>query len=115
MPNIQLETLGGNKEQITVAFYYDVPANKQLSGAVDSTREPARGAQSALDQAGRDGLKAGSVFEFIYTFRPSPGMTGVQIRAAIVADRAAVAADAASEYESRYRFVGANYNGTVWG
>jgi hypothetical protein len=115
MPNILLETLGGDRNQINVAYYYDVPANKQLAGAVNSSREPARGTSTNLDQAGKDGLKNGAVYEYLHTFRRPDGWTSQQVRDQLIADRAALAQIAAAEYDERYKYVGLFYNGTSWG
>lgn len=115
MPNILIETLGGDKSQIRAAYYYDVPAQFQLAGAVDATREPARGSSTNLDQAGKDGLKAGAVFEYIRMFRVQPGQTVDAVKAAMIADRIALQSEALDQYQERFRYVGVFYNGTNWG
>lgn len=114
MANIRLETLGGDKTQVRVALYYDVPVNLQLAGAVDSSREPARGASTNLDQAGKDGLKAGTVYEYVYLLRGIEGKTGAQIKAALEQAWSDLQAKAAAEYKDRYQYVGVYFDGTNW-
>lgn len=115
MPNILLETLGGDKDSIRVAFYYDVPVNKRLAGAADATREPARGASTNLDAAGKIGLKDGSIYEYIQTVNPNPSMDAASIKTMLLTNRTDLAVTAANEYNEKYRYVGVFYNGTVWG
>jgi hypothetical protein len=112
--NIKLETLGGDKRQIRVAFYYDVPVNLQLAGAVDSTREPARGTSTNLDAAGKDGLKAGTVYEYIYPYRRPDGHTAAQVKADLKQAWTDLQQRAADEYKERYQYVGVFFDGTNW-
>jgi hypothetical protein len=114
MPNILLETLGGDKNSINVAFYYDVPVNKRLAGAADSTREPARGTSTNLNAAGKTGLKDGSVYEYIQTVNPNPNMDAAAIKVMLITNRTDLALTAANEYNDKYKFVGVAYNGATW-
>lgn len=114
MANIKLETLGGDKRQIRVAFYYDVPVNQQLAGAVDSTREPARGTSTNLDAAGKDGLKAGTVYEYVWTFQGAEGKTAAEVKAILEQAWTDLQSKAAAQYKDRYQYVGVFFDGTNW-
>lgn len=115
MPNVLIETLGGDRKRIRAAYYYDVPVGIQLPGAVDSTREPQRGVDTNLNQAAKDGLKAGTVYEYLRSFDIDPAWTIAEIRSQLEADRLALQAIAAAEYKDKFQFVGRFFDGTDWG
>lgn len=112
---IQIEILDVDKDTVRAAFYYPVPANIKLPGAVDATRQPSGTRLAAADLPA---LQDGTLFEFIVTAIVT-GMTPAQIASALnsmYAD-ATVQAQAAAQYSDLYtnkQYLHSAYENAVW-
>jgi len=113
MPNIQIEVLNISADEVSAVFYYDVPVNNQLTGAVDNTRtQPG----TRLDAAGVTGLQAGTV-HFLVVSRNVVGKTPAQIAAMLQSEYTAASSIALADYQNKYtnrQHLGKAYNGTTW-
>lgn len=108
---VQIEILHRSQSRIGVAFYYPIAPADQLPSAANQTRGPAG---SSLSAAEIQDLKDGKLIEV--TFSPSipAGANIIQIKAGLEARYTKNAAPSLARYKRRYRFSGANFNGTDW-
>lgn len=98
----------------TCVFKYAVATPKQYTGGdgalhnvvpTPSSALPAEAA-NCFTPAEKSALDAGTLVFEIVTFTPDPGLTGAQLTARVKAFYASKQADATTDYNRRYQYIG---------
>ena len=114
IPNIQIEILSINSDQVTAAFYYAVPVANQLASAASATRMQFG---TRLDAPSLAALQAGTVYGEVVSRSLVGIVVSTQSATLLQSEYAAFAAQALLNYAGKYtnlQYLGKAFDGTLW-
>jgi len=110
MPNIRVEILTIEADNISAAFYYQVPAPQRLPDAVDPDRTP-HGV--SLSNEEKQDLKDGKIYEILHTV-PLKGRKPQQVEAMLQQAWAQGNVKALDRYRREFRTTNKAWDGAKW-